>query len=63
MDSHKNHKAFIQMGPRATMSAVVRLVHVRFPPATYVKDILLQSTKTKNQSLQIIQLGPTEAQE
>ena len=30
------------------MSAVVRLVHVEFPLENFVKDILLQSTKTNS---------------
>ena len=50
MDSHKTHKAFVQIANavRATMSAVVCLVYVRLPLATYVKDILSQSTKTNS---------------
>ena len=54
MDSHKNHKKERLSfrwpsglsGCRATMSAEVRLVHVHFPLATYVKEMLSRSTNT-----------------
>ena len=47
LDSHKNHKAFVQMAKRLewTMSAVVSLVHVQFPLETYVKVLLSWSKK------------------
>ena len=53
MDSQKTHKKPLfrwpsgKSGFRAIMSAVVCLVHVQFMIATYVKDILLGSTKSK----------------
>ena len=41
MDSHKNHKAFVQVAEQfdrtsATISALMCLVHVWFPLETYV---------------------------
>ena len=35
----------------ATMSAAVRLVHVHFPLATYVKEILSRSTNTASEMI------------
>ena len=54
MDSHKTHKAFVQMAKQLEQTSghndcsVVRLVCVWFPIATYVKDILLRCTKTNS---------------
>ena len=45
----------IYSGHWATMSAVVRLVHVCFPLATFVKEILSRSTQTKK-SNRVIEL-------
>ena len=44
-ENSKLIKPLFKSGLWATMSAVVRLVHIQFPLETYVKDILLRSRK------------------
>ena len=52
MDSHKIHKAFIQMAKQ-----FLCLVHVQFPLAIYVKDILSWGTETNsNRIIEIVQI-------
>ena len=57
MDSHKTHKTFVQMAKQleqAAMSAVVHLVHVRFPLETYVKDISRSTNKNSNRVIDFV---------
>ena len=45
MDSHKNHKAFVQMAKQTSGHNECCSAPSHVPFATYVKDIILLSTK------------------